>query len=63
MLSINSNALAPLPPGVTAALAAGLTVVAVPSHITQHTDLSAAHLSVPTLEHLDLPTLTDLLPA
>lgn len=40
-------------PGIAAARAAGLTVVAVPSEITRHTDLSAAHHTVPTLEHLD----------
>jgi HAD superfamily hydrolase (TIGR01509 family) len=50
-------------PGVTAARAAGLTVVAVPSEITRHTDLSAAHHSVATLEHLDLASLVALLPA
>lgn len=48
-------------PGVTAALAADLTVVAVPSEITQHTDLSAAHHTVASLEHLDLATLQRLL--
>lgn len=40
-------------PGIAAARAAGLTVVAVPSHITRHTDLSAAHHQVPDLTHLD----------
>ena len=49
-------------PGVTAALAAGLWVVAIPSEITRHTDLSAAHLSVASMEHLDLATLEGLLP-
>ncbi len=49
-------------PGVTAALAAGLTVVAIPSEITRHTDLSAAHHTVATMAHLDLPSLTTLLP-
>jgi HAD superfamily hydrolase (TIGR01509 family) len=50
-------------PGVTAAVAAGLTVIAVPSEITQHTDLSAAHHTVASMEHLDLATLVALLPA
>ena len=49
-------------PGVRAALAAGLVVVSVPSEITRHTDLSAAHHSVPSMEQLDLATLTQLLP-
>lgn len=44
-------------PGIAAALAAGLTVVAVPSSITRHTDLSAAHATVPSLEHLTLAEL------
>lgn len=48
-------------PGVTAALAAGLTVVAIPSEITRHTDLSAAHRSVPSMAHLHLADLTNLL--
>jgi putative hydrolase of the HAD superfamily len=48
-------------PGITAALGAGLTVVVVPSEITKHTDLSAAHLSVSSMEALDLATLTSLL--
>ncbi len=48
-------------PGVTAALAAGLTVVAIPSEITRHTDLSAAHHSSPSMAHLDLAALTALL--
>ena len=50
-------------PGVTAALAAGLTVVVVPSEITRHTDLSAAHHSAPSMVHLDLASLAALLPA
>jgi len=50
-------------PGVTAALAAGLTVIAVPSEITRHTDLSAAHHSVPDLGHVDLAVLQAILPA
>jgi putative hydrolase of the HAD superfamily len=49
-------------PGVTAALAAGLIAVAVPSEITQHTDLSAAQLTVPSMEAITLATLTALLP-
>ncbi|HEX2577574.1 MAG TPA: HAD-IA family hydrolase, partial [Aquihabitans sp.] len=50
-------------PGIAAARAAGLRVVAVPSDITRHTDLSAAHLTVPTLEHLALAELADLVAA
>lgn len=49
-------------PGVTAALAAGLIVVAIPSEITRHTDLSAAHHTVATMEHLDRDALAALLP-
>ncbi len=39
-------------PGIAAALGAGLAVVAVPSHITVHTDLSAAPHQVATLAAL-----------
>ena len=46
--------------GVAAALAAGLTVVAVPSAITVHTDLSAAHHRVASLTDLTVPLLRDL---
>lgn len=48
-------------PGIAAALGAGLTVVAVPSEITHHTDLSAAHVTVPSLEHVDGAWLADQL--
>lgn len=48
-------------PGIAAALAAGLTAVAVPSEITRHTDLRAARLSVPDLTHLDPLRLAALL--
>jgi HAD superfamily hydrolase (TIGR01509 family) len=47
-------------PGIAAALAAGLTVVAVPSEITRHTDLSAAHHSVASLTKLKLADLRSL---
>jgi HAD superfamily hydrolase (TIGR01509 family) len=47
-------------PGIAAAVAAGLNVVAVPSEITRHTDLSAAHLTVASVEHLTLAELADL---
>lgn len=47
-------------PGIEAARAAGLTVVAVPSPITRHTDLSAAHATVASLEHLTLVELGEL---
>lgn len=47
-------------PGIAAALAAGLNVVAVPSEITRHTDLSAAHRTVASLEQLTLAELADL---
>ncbi|QXC60147.1 HAD-IA family hydrolase [Aquihabitans sp. G128] len=47
-------------PGIAAAVAAGLKVVAVPSHITVHTDLTAAHRTVPSLEHLTLAELAEL---
>jgi HAD superfamily hydrolase (TIGR01509 family) len=42
-------------PGVAAARAAGLTVVAVPNRITRHHDLSAAHQRLESLEHFKLP--------
>ena len=44
-------------PGVAAALAAGLHVVVVPSEITSHTDLSAAHRRVASMADLSLDTL------
>lgn len=47
-------------PGVTAALAAGLRVVAVPSHITVHTDLSAADLVVGSVADLTVDALRAL---
>lgn len=47
-------------PGVTAARAAGLRVVAVPSHITVHTDLSAADLTVPSVADLSIHDLRAL---
>lgn len=49
-------------PGIAAALGAGLTVVAVPSEITRHTDLSAAHHHVASLAEVDLHGLAGLLP-
>lgn len=48
-------------PGVTAALAAGLRVVAVPSEITRHTDLSAAHHTVGSMAHLTVADLSALI--
>ena len=42
-------------------LGAGLTVVVVPSEITQHTDLSAAHHTASSMEALDLAALAALL--
>ncbi len=42
-------------PGVEAAAAAGLRVVAVPSALTRHQDLSAAHETVATLAGYRLP--------
>jgi len=47
-------------PGIAAALAAGMAVVAVPSHITAHTDLSAAHLTVSSLADVSLEELAHL---
>lgn len=47
-------------PGVAAALAAGMRVVAVPSEITRHTDLSGAHRSVASLADLTLADLQAL---
>lgn len=44
-------------PGIAAALGAGLRVVAVPSEITQHTDLSAAHRHVASLDELHIEDL------
>jgi len=46
--------------GLTAALAAGLTAVAVPSAITVHTDLSAAHHTVAGLGEVTLDLLARL---
>lgn len=42
-------------PGVAAARAAGLTVVAVPNALTRHHDLRAAHHLLESLEHFSLP--------
>lgn len=47
-------------PGALAARAAGLRVVAVPSVITRHTDLSVADACVDSLVDLDVATLTAL---
>ena len=49
--------------GLAAALAAGLTAVAVPSAITVHTDLSAAHHTVPSLTALTVDLLRNLVAA
>lgn len=48
--------------GVTAAKAAGMTAVAVPSSVTQHNDFSHADLVVTSLLDLDVPTLAALVP-
>lgn len=48
-------------PGILAALGAGLTVVAVPSEITVHTDLSDAHHTVASLADVDRERLSALL--
>lgn len=48
-------------PGIAAAIGAGLTVVAVPSEITRHTDLSAAHHQVGSIDDLDIAGLAALL--
>lgn len=45
------------PHGITAARAAGLTVVAVPNGVTRHLDLTAAHLTVDSLAATRLTTL------
>ena len=47
-------------PGIASALGAGLHVVAVPSEITSHTDLSAAHRHVASLDHLQVADLVAL---
>jgi putative hydrolase of the HAD superfamily len=47
-------------PGIAAALGAGLTVVSVPSEITRHTDLSAAHATVTSLEDVSAAGLAAL---
>jgi HAD superfamily hydrolase (TIGR01509 family) len=49
--------------GVTAAKAAGMACVAVPSRITRHTDLSAADLTVDSLAELGLSDLGALVGA
>jgi HAD superfamily hydrolase (TIGR01509 family) len=48
--------------GVTAAKAAGMVAVAVPSRITRHNDLTHADLVVDTLEDLSLSDLAALVP-
>lgn len=48
-------------PGIAAALGAGLRVLAVPSEITVHTDLSAAHRHVASLDEVQLADLVALL--
>ena len=47
--------------GIAAAHAAGLACVVVPSTITSHTDLTAADLSVPSLDALTVATLRGVL--
>ncbi len=47
-------------PGVAAARAAGLNVVAVPNEITRHSDVSAAHRIVASLEDLVVADLAHL---
>lgn len=56
----SSVALEDSSPGVAAARAAGLNVVAVPSEITRHTDVSAAHRIVTTLEVITIADLSEL---
>jgi HAD superfamily hydrolase (TIGR01509 family) len=46
--------------GVSAARAAGMPTVAVPSRITRHNDFGHADLVVASVEDLDLPRLTSL---
>jgi HAD superfamily hydrolase (TIGR01509 family) len=48
------------PNGVAAAVAAGMTVVAVPGPMTVGLDFGAAHRSVPSLDDVDLTTLRRL---
>ncbi len=47
-------------PGVTAAKAAGLTVIGVPSLLTRHQDLSLANRLVESLSHFELPKAENL---
>ena len=47
-------------PGIAAARAAGLAVLAIPSEITRHTDLSAATATVAALTEVDLRLLAAL---
>lgn len=47
-------------PGIAAGLAAGMRVLSVPSHITAHTDLSAAHASVAGLPDITIDLLESL---
>jgi beta-phosphoglucomutase-like phosphatase (HAD superfamily) len=47
-------------PGIAAARGAGLRVVAVPSEITVHTDLSAAHATVGSLVEVTPATLASV---
>lgn len=48
-------------PGVAAARAAGLKIVAIPHWLTEHHDLSGAHLRVSSAQDLSLETLEALL--
>lgn len=50
-------------PGIAAAAVAGLAVVAVPSEITRHTDLSAAQMAASSLEQVSIAMLADLVAA
>lgn len=59
---VRSVAIEDSAPGIASALAAGLQVLAVPSEITRHTDLSAAHAQAASLADVDLPLLASLLP-
>ena len=47
-------------PGIAAAKAAGMRTVAIPSHITKHTDLSQADLTVESLDALTVEILQAL---
>ena len=58
---VDAVALEDSAPGIAAAHAAGMRVVAVPSEITRHTDLSAADRTVAAIADVDIALLARVL--